>query len=140
KAGNSASASVTLRIDKTPPLINITSPANNSVSSASTLAVSGNASDALSGVASAFCNGTAALLQSGAFSCSVSLGPGLNAITVVATDIAGNSSSQSITVSLGSAIADFNPKSASVGKLITVSGSGFASGSGSPQVVLNSQN
>jgi RHS repeat-associated protein len=139
-ARNSASATATINLDKTPPVINIASPANNSVSSSSTLSVSGTATDALSGIANATCNGTAAVFQSGSFTCSISLGPGANTITVVATDVAGNTSSQSVTVSLGPAITDFNPKSASVGSLISISGSGFTAGSGvPPQVALNNQ-
>lgn len=138
-AGNSASATATINLDETPPVISISSPANNSVSSISTLQITGTATDALSGVASTTCNGSAAVFQAGSFTCSVNLGPGSNTITIVATDVAGNSSSQSLTVNLGPAITDFNPKSASVGGLITVSGSGFNSGSGTPQVLLSSQ-
>jgi RHS repeat-associated protein len=139
-AGNSASASATINLDKTPPVIGIASPANNSVSSTSTLAVSGTATDALSGIANATCNGTAAVFQGSSFSCSVSLGSGSNTIVIVATDVAGNSSSQSLTVSMGPAIADFNPKSASAGTVISVSGSGLTAGSGVPQVVLTGGN
>lgn len=139
-AGNSASATATINLDKTPPVISIASPANNSVSSTPTLLISGTVTDALSGVAATTCNGSAAVFQGTSFSCSANLGPGANAITVAATDVAGNRSSQSLTVNLGQAITDFNPKSASVGTLITVSGSGFTSGSGAPQVVLTSQN
>jgi RHS repeat-associated protein len=138
-AGNSATTTVTIKLDKTPPVISIASPANNSVSASSTLQITGTTMDALSGVANTTCNGSAAVFQGTSFNCSVNLGPGANTITVIATDVAGNSSSQSLTVNLGPVITDFNPKSASVGTLISVSGSGFASGSGGPQVALNSQ-
>lgn len=139
-AGNSANATATINLDKTPPVISISSPANNSFSSTSTLQITGTATDALSEVASTTCNGSAAIFQGNSFTCSVTLSPGANTITIIATDVAGNSSSQAITVNLGPAITDFNPKSASVGGLITVSGSGFTSGPGAPQVVLGSQN
>ena len=139
-AGNSATATATINLDKTPPVISISSPGNNSVSSTSTLVITGTATDALSGVAGTTCNGVAAGFQGTSFTCSVNLGPGANTISISATDVAGNTSSQSLTVSLGPAITDFNPKSASVGALISVSGSGFTSGSGVPQVVLTSQN
>src|SRR5207302_1597877 len=67
KAGNSASTSVSLKIDKTPPSLTIASPANNSTVSTATVQLTGTASDALSGIASTTCNGTAAVLQSNAF-------------------------------------------------------------------------
>jgi RHS repeat-associated protein len=138
-AGNSASATATINLDETPPVISIVSPANNSVSSTSTLLITGTAVDALSGIASTTCNGSAAVFQGSSFTCSINLGPGANTTAIAATDVAGNSSSQSLTVNLGPAITDFNPKSASVGGLIIVSGSGFTTGSGVPQVVLSSQ-
>src|SRR5205807_4242614 len=50
KAGNSASTSVSLKIDKTPPSLTIASPANNSTVSTATVQLTGTASDALSGI------------------------------------------------------------------------------------------
>jgi RHS repeat-associated protein len=138
-AGNTASTSITVKLDKTPPTISLTSPANNSTVSVSTLQVSGTVTDALSGVASASCNGVAASLQNGAFTCSLTLTPGANNISVTATDVAGNTASQSLNVTLISlAIADFNPKSGPSGTLVTLSGTGFQSG-GSPGVALSRQ-
>ena len=93
-AGNTASTGpVVVNLDKTPPVITISSPAPGSVVSTSTITVSGNASDLLSGVASVNCNGVAAALTGGSFSCSQTLVAGTNKIQVQAIDAAGNSSS-----------------------------------------------
>jgi hypothetical protein len=103
-AGNSATATANINLDKTPPVLTITSPADGSTSSISTISVTGNASDALSGIATANCKGVAALFQGSSFNCSVTLNPGPTTITVIATDAAGNSTSSSVSVSYGSVI------------------------------------
>ena len=127
----SATASVTLKIDKTAPALAITSPANNSTVTNSSLVVSGTVSDSLSGVSAVTCNGAAATVQSGTFSCTVTLANGSNTITVLATDVAGNSSTQSVTVSFGTpSITDFNPKSGPAGTLVTLTGTNLVLGSG----------
>jgi RHS repeat-associated protein len=138
--GESATASVTLKIDKTAPTLAITSPANNSTVTTSSLPVSGTVADSLSGVAAVTCNGAAATVQSGTFSCTVTLTNGSNTITVQATDVAGNSSTQTITVSFGTpSIADFNPKSGPAGTLVTITGTNLVLGSGGATVTLNQQ-
>src|SRR5207253_3075839 len=94
KAGNIIpSPQITVAIDKTPPVVTISSPALGAVVSTSTITVSGNASDLLSGVTSVSCNGVAAALTGSSFSCSQSLVAGTNKIQVQAIDTAGNSSS-----------------------------------------------
>jgi RHS repeat-associated protein len=125
-AGGHASVTTTLKIDKTPPLVSITSPANNSSVNAGNLAVSGSVSDALSGVAAVTCNGIAATVVSGTFSCSVPLIVGLNTITATAFDVAGNTSSQSITVNVGPKITDFTPKTGPIGTAVSISGTGLS--------------
>ncbi|HEX5433640.1 MAG TPA: hypothetical protein VFY05_05340, partial [Candidatus Angelobacter sp.] len=140
-AGNTASTQVSLNIDKTAPVLNIASPADGSTVATPTLQFSGSVSDVLSGVASVSCNGTAALIQAGSFSCSVSLIAGPNTVTVSSTDVAGNTASNSLSVTLGGgspAITDFSPKSAPVGTLVTMTGSNFTS-EGNPQITLNQQ-
>ncbi|HRC84214.1 MAG TPA: DNRLRE domain-containing protein [Thermoanaerobaculia bacterium] len=97
-ADNSASASVTVSLDSTPPALAITSPADGTTVSDPQVTLTGTVSDGLSGLASVTCNGGAASLAGGGFSCTVSLGPGPNGLQVVATDVAGNVSSASITV------------------------------------------
>lgn len=98
KAGNRASTSATVNLDETPPVINITSPSDNSVVNASALVVTGTASDALSGVAAVTCNGVVAVFQAGSFSCSLVLKQGANTIDIQATDVAGNSAAVTRTV------------------------------------------
>jgi RHS repeat-associated protein len=139
--GESATASVTLKIDKTAPTLAITSPANNANVTNSSLPVSGTVSDALSGVAAVTCNGAAATVQSGTFNCTVPLTNGSNTISAVATDVAGNSSTQSVTVTFGvPSITDFNPKSGPVGTLVTITGTNLVIGSGgTATVTLNQQ-
>lgn len=143
-AGNSASTSVTLNIDKTPPAISITSPANGATVSSASAAVTGSVSDALSGVSAVTCDGAPATVQSRSFSCSITLTPGSNTITAQATDVAGNTSSATENVTLQNAqppvINSFSPTSAAVGTQITLTGSNFtANGTATPQVTLSQQ-
>jgi len=102
-AGNSAATSITVNLDKTPPGISITSPANGATLTSSSVSVNGFVSDALSGVAVVTCDGAPAAVQSGSFSCSVTLTQGSNTITAQANDVAGNTSSVSENVSFSSA-------------------------------------
>jgi RHS repeat-associated protein len=139
--GATASASVTLKIDKTGPVVAVTSPANNTITTASTQQVSGTVADSLSGIASASCNGSPATIQAGAVSCIATLVSGTNLIPISATDVAGNTSTQAVAVVVGSpAITDFNPKSGAVGSVITITGANLALGAPAlAQVKLNQQ-
>jgi RHS repeat-associated protein len=142
KAGNSASTSATINIDKTPPTITVTSPANNSTVSTPMLQVTGSVTDALSGVAAIYCNSIAALVQSGSFTCSTTLATGLNNVNVTATDVAGNTTTTSLSVTLSNAqpvIADFSPKSGPVGTLVTLTGNNLTSTGNPTQIALNQQ-
>jgi len=102
-AGNSASANVTVSLDKSAPTVAISSPANDSSVTSSPVNVTGTASDSLSGIATVFCNGSSATISASTFSCDVPLSNGPNTITVEATDVAANTGSSSITVTLGPA-------------------------------------
>jgi Glucodextranase, domain B/Carboxypeptidase regulatory-like domain len=95
RAGNTATASITVNLDKTPPKVNIASPSNGSTISLSTVSIglSGNQSDDLSGVAAVTCNGSPAAIVGSNFTCTVLLTQGPNSISVQATDVAGNTSS-----------------------------------------------
>src|SRR4029077_3883303 len=99
-AGNTASRSVTLNIDKTRPAIEITSPANGATLSPPGVTVTGTVSDLLSGVGSVTCNGGQASLSSSTFQCTIPLSQGANTIVVQATDLAGNTRSESRTVNV----------------------------------------
>lgn len=99
-AGNTATASVTLNIDKTPPSLTISSPINGASVSGSSLTMTGTVTDALSGVAasSVSCNGVTAGLTGSSFSCLVPLASGLNNLSVKATDVAGNTTTTAVSV------------------------------------------
>src|SRR5207244_5035973 len=60
RAGNAATASATLNIDKTPPSLKITAPLSGATVIVPTVTLEGLVTDALSGVAGATCNGTPA--------------------------------------------------------------------------------
>jgi hypothetical protein len=97
-AGNSASATAVISLDKTPPVITITSPAAGAVLSTPTITVQGTVTDAISGVATVNCGSSIATLTGSAFTCSQTLVPGTNSIQVQASDTAGNSVSTATTV------------------------------------------
>jgi hypothetical protein len=100
RAGNTAAAHATVRLDRTPPTVTITTPANGVTVPASPLTVTGTASDLLSGIGSVSCAGVPALVSGSAFSCSVPLAPGSNTIVVEARDLAANAGSAQVGVGL----------------------------------------
>lgn len=100
-AGNSSEASATVHVDRTPPTLAITSPAPDATVNSSLLMVTGTAGDTGSGIAMVSCNGIVASFAGGAFSCSVTLIQGLNAIAVAVTDIAGNTANGGLNVTFG---------------------------------------
>jgi alpha-tubulin suppressor-like RCC1 family protein len=96
---NSATVTVTLHIDKTPPTIAVTSPADDVLTVNASVAVAAAVSDALSGTRGALCNlASAGPIVSGAVTCTVALADGLNPVIVQVSDMAGNSSSASVRV------------------------------------------
>ena len=92
QAGNTASVSVTVKLDKTAPSVAVTSPASGAQIFASPINVDGTASDAFSGLSSVSCSGVPALINGSSFNCSVALTPNANLINATALDVAGNSS------------------------------------------------
>jgi hypothetical protein len=99
-AGNSASASITVNLDETPPAVAISLPLSGTTVTRPTLRVTGSVSDSLSGIASVSCNGaTPVSLDSASYICNVPLAVGANLIQAQAIDNAGNASvSNQITV------------------------------------------
>lgn len=97
-AGNTATASVILDIDRTAPVITITSPAAGATIAGPQVSVTGEVADALSGVTSISCNGTQAPVTGGHFTCTVPLVPGNNVLSFASTDAAGNTGTASRTV------------------------------------------
>jgi len=98
KAGNIATAVAVVKLDKTPPSLNVTSPANGSNIFFSPVAIGGTIQEALSGLASVTCNGIPASVNGANFSCNVTLTPGANSINTIATDVAGNISPSSLSL------------------------------------------
>jgi RHS repeat-associated protein len=140
-AGNTATAMLTLNIDKSAPTITVTSPLNGSTVSTPLVNITGTVTDSLSGVGNVMCGSVQAVVTGSTFTCAVTLVAGTNAIPTQATDVAGNQSTINLSLTLSSfQVSDFNPKSGTVGTLITVTGNGFVPTPGSvPQVALSAQ-
>jgi Chitobiase/beta-hexosaminidase C-terminal domain/Glucodextranase, domain B/Bacterial Ig-like domain (group 2) len=96
-AGNQATKTVTVNLDKTPSSVAITAPAEGVEVSSTSVTVSATVSDNLSGVQQATCNGTTATIASGFATCVVQIQNGRNTIVVQVSDVAGNSSSAAVT-------------------------------------------
>ena len=88
-----------LPTDTTPPVISILSPANGFSTNKASLTVSGTATDNLA-IQSLFVNGTSTPVVDGTFSHAVTLTEGVSLLIVVAIDLAGNSTSTVMTVTL----------------------------------------
>jgi hypothetical protein len=95
--GNVATTNVFVSLDKTPPVVNVTSPANGSNVGTAAVSIQGLAFDALSGVNGVSCAANAVITGT-AFTCNVSLSLGSNTIPVTATDAAGNSVTSNVTL------------------------------------------
>ena len=89
-AGNTASTSVTVNLDKTSPSVTILSPSSGATIEDSPVMVQGTINETLSGIAAITCNGTPAILSGSSFTCNVSLVTGQNNIQTAAMDVAGN--------------------------------------------------
>ena len=89
-AGGTATASASLNIDKTLPILALALPADGTVSTVAGISASGTLSDGLSGIASLTCNGVAVTLTGADFSCNISLNSGVNLVVIRAADVAGN--------------------------------------------------
>ncbi len=140
----STTVSVTVNIDKTPPVFTLTAPPNGTTVSTSPVTVTGTVADALSGVFSAACNGLSATLTGTAMSCVVPLVAGPNSINVVITDVAGNSTTSTLSMvltgSTGLTISAFSPQFGPAGTVINVTGANFVPTAGAvPRVTLNRQ-
>ncbi|MBJ6727977.1 putative Ig domain-containing protein, partial [Geomesophilobacter sediminis] len=99
RAGYRKTDSRTIILDRTAPTITIATPADGSVTSASTASVTGTISEA--GTVSVAVNGgapVAATLTGTSFAATVQLASGSNTITVSTTDRAGNSATAKRTV------------------------------------------
>lgn len=92
--GRETTTETVVNLDLTGPDVAIQSPADGSVTTASSVRVMARAFDPLSGVASATCNGRSApVAATGVIECVVTLAPGANDVVVEASDLADNSAS-----------------------------------------------
>ncbi|HEV8433415.1 MAG TPA: Ig-like domain-containing protein, partial [Thermoanaerobaculia bacterium] len=92
--GHTSNASVTFTIDRTPPVVKITSPADGATIDAASTVITVNAPDAVS----VLINGAAATGSAGNFTATVPLDGGSNLIIATGTDAAGNHGTAQITV------------------------------------------
>ncbi len=93
--GSTASTSVSIKLDQTAPAISVSSPQDGALLRTAGTLIKGTISDSLSGPAAINCNGTPGTIIGPSFTCSLTLGPGANSISIQAADIAGNTSSAS---------------------------------------------
>ncbi len=88
-----------MNIDRTPPVVTLTSPADGQSTANASVTLTGTVTDGDSGVGRVTCNGVSIQVgQDGVVSCVVGLTPGRNAIALQASDRAGNSASTGIRV------------------------------------------
>lgn len=103
-ANNTASATASFIVDTTPPLISITSPANNATLTATSVKVNGTASDAngITSVVVSIDSGPASATSfdptTGKWTLQTTLTNGTHTIKATATDMAGNKVTASISV------------------------------------------
>jgi hypothetical protein len=97
-AGNSATESVSINLDKTAPAIVLATSVPAVVYNTNSLSLAGEVTDPLSGIGVVKCNGEATTLESGAFNCTVTLVSGANAIMVEAADVAGNTAAVTMSI------------------------------------------
>ena len=86
--------------DDTPPAVAVSSPADNAYLNTPAITATGTASDSISWVNAVTVNGIGAAISGESYSAGLQLSEGPNAITVIATDAAGNTGNSSITVIL----------------------------------------
>ena len=100
--GNAAvEKSTTYIVDTVAPTLNVTSPANNSITNKVSCVVAGTTNDVTSSPVTVTVNGAATTVNAnGSFSKTITLAEGENTITVVATDSAGKSTTVTRTVTL----------------------------------------
>lgn len=99
-AGNQKSDTRTINYDPIAPVLTVSAPADNSTSTSSFVTIGGSVNEA-STVAVTNNSGSpqSATMNGTNFSTSVNLDPGVNTINIVATDLAGNTTSAKRTVS-----------------------------------------
>jgi PKD repeat protein len=97
-AGNVATTRVVVNLDKTAPIVRMSSPVDQSTVRFPALTASATIADTLSGLATATCNGRPVAVAGGTLSCNLTLVSGPNTIVVEAADLAGNVGRSSVGV------------------------------------------
>lgn len=130
--GNAATQrSVSFIVDAAPPVLSVTSPANNLVTNSKTVTVSGKTSDATSGIKkvtvklNSGSESTVTVDSSGNFSKSITLSEGANTIVVTSYDAGGLKTSITRVVTLDTQAPVINdialtPNPVSTGELLTI--------------------
>jgi len=100
KAGNNVTKEIKVKFsDSTPPEVVINSPDDNYKTNESTVSVSGTVLDKESGIDKVTVNGAEISISSyGSFSATVNLAEGVNKITVIAIDKAGNQTTKALSI------------------------------------------
>jgi RHS repeat-associated protein len=131
---------ITVTLDTAGPTLAVTGPADGAFVAASPITVAGSVSDP-SGVASVLVNGQPASVAGGAFSLSLALVEGSNAITVTARDGAGNETTTSLAVVLDgtppSLAIESPPNGATVGQQALVVSGTASDANGVASVTVN---
>jgi hypothetical protein len=97
-AGNSGTAAAAVNIDLTAPVLVFASLPGAETVFTSVLAITGSVSDAGSGILGVTCAGTPATVLQSQFRCDAALVPGANSIAAIATDLAGNTITSSLSM------------------------------------------
>lgn len=95
---NARPLEVMANVDTSAPSLTLTSPASGAEVTSPTALVRGSAQDNVSGLQSVRCNDTPATISGSEYYCAVTLVEGMNSITVVAMDVAGNEGSVGVQV------------------------------------------
>ena len=102
--GNQTTDTRTITLDQTAPVLTLSTLASNSFTNNATLNVAGTVTDS-AGIASLTINGSAVTVNSnGSFSYAVTLITGANTITTIATDLAGNKTTDTRTITLNQTV------------------------------------
>lgn len=128
----SDTVSVTFKVDTTPPVLNVTAPADNSFSNKKTITVAGTTSDANSSPVTVTIDvdgvdqGEVAVQSDGSFSKEITVNEGENVITVKSTDAAGKVSTVIRTVNVKTSgpvfkTVEISPNPVDCGKTYTIS-------------------
>ncbi len=109
--GVTASTSVHVRVDRTPPYVSVSSPSLGQLVAAGGLAVRGTTIDLLSGLTGVTCNDQPATITDVTFLCNVTIPAGTSTITLRAFDAASNLRSTVVSIGTEDAVSSSPPTS-----------------------------